>query len=348
MLKTFKRATLSSLKTSGIFSVVRNSRWRNQRLLILAYHGISQEDEHEWDASLYMSRECFRRRMQLLKNSSCTVLPLSEAVERLYTGELPDRCVALTFDDGNYDFYKEAHSIIREFNFPVTVYLTTFYSNYPKPVFDVVASYLLWKGRSARLNLRGITGQDVTVDLSNDGVRAGAADELRKFAREKKLSAEEKDALAALIAAQLKIDYDALVKKRLLQILSPEEVKQLAAAGVDIQLHTHRHRTPKSRSLFLREIEDNRKSIEMMTGLEASHFCYPSGVYEEAFLPWLEEAKVRTATTCEIGFASRQSNPLLLPRLLDSPGLSDLEFEGWLTGVSAALPRRQDSKRMVG
>ena len=348
MLKKFKRATLSSLKTSGIFSVVRNSRWRSQRLLILAYHGISQEDEHEWDASLYMPPDCFRRRMQLLKNSNCAVLPLSEAVERLYAGELPERCVALTFDDGDYDFYKEAHPIIRDFNFPVTVYLTTFYSHYPKPVFDVIASYLLWKGRGERLDFRGLTGKDLTVDLSDGVARNMAADELRKFASENKLSAEEKDALAATLAAQLKIDYDAIVAKRLLQILSPEEVKQLASEGVDIQLHTHRHRTPLNRSLFLREIADNRDSIEAMTGLSASHFCYPSGVYHEAFLPWLEESQVRSATTCDIGFASRQSNPLLLPRLLDSTGLSDLEFEGWLTGVSAALPRRQEAKRMVG
>lgn len=348
MLKKFKRATLSSLKTSGIFSVVRNSRWRSQRLLILAYHGISQEDEHEWDASLYMPPDCFRRRMQLLKNSNCTVLPLSEAVERLYAGELPERCVALTFDDGDYDFYKEAHPIIRDFDFPVTVYLTTFYSHYPKPVFDVIASYLLWKGRGERLDFRGLTGKDLTVDLSDGAARNMAADELRKFASENKLSAEEKDALAAALAAQLKIDYDAIVAKRLLQILSPEEVKQLASEGVDIQLHTHRHRTPLNRSLFLREIADNRDSIEAMTGLSASHFCYPSGVYHRAFLPWLEESQVRSATTCDIGFASRQSNPLLLPRLLDSTGLSDLEFEGWLTGVSAALPRRQEAKRMVG
>ncbi|HEX8921083.1 MAG TPA: polysaccharide deacetylase family protein, partial [Pyrinomonadaceae bacterium] len=231
---------------------MRNSRWRSQRLLILAYHGISLADEHEWDASLYMPPDCFRRRMQLLKNSNCAVLPLSEAIERLYKGELPDRCVALTFDDGNYDFYKAAHPIIREFNFPVTVYLTTFYSNYPKPVFDVVVSYLLWKGRDARLDLRSLTGRDATVDLANAAARFGAADEVRSFAREHKLSAEEKDALAATLAAQLKIDYDALVQKRLLQILSPEEVKQLAAEGVDIQLHTHRHRTPRNRSLFLR------------------------------------------------------------------------------------------------
>jgi peptidoglycan/xylan/chitin deacetylase (PgdA/CDA1 family) len=349
MLKQFKRAALSSLKTSGLFSVVRNSRWRSQRLLILAYHGISLADEHEWDASLYMKAEVFRRRMQLIKNSSCTVLPLSEALRRLYTNELPERCVALTFDDGNYDFYKEAHPVLREFNFPVTVYLTTFYSGYNKPVFDVASSYLLWKGRSARLDFKEITGEALQVDLAEQLARDMAVDELRRFARAQKLSAEEKDSLLAAVAKRLKVDYDALRASRLLHILSPEEVKSLASDGVDIQLHTHRHRTPHDRALFLREIEDNRKSIQKMTGASSvSHFCYPSGVYDETFLPWLEEAGVVSATTCETGFASRQSNPLLLPRLLDVSGLSDIEFEGWLTGVSAALPRRPEQKRMVG
>lgn len=348
MLKQLKRATLSSLKTSGIFAVVRNSKWRSQRLLILAYHGISLDDEHEWDPSLYISPERFRRRMQLLKNSNCAVLPLAEAIERLYAGDLPDRCVALTFDDGNHDFYKEAYPIIREFGFPVTVYLTTFYAHYPRPVFDVICSYLLWKGRGAELDLREITGQEARVNLADEGARAGAIAELRRFARERKFSAEEKDALIGAIAKRLKIDYDAIGSKRLLSILSPDEVKALAAEGVDIQLHTHRHRTPMQRSLFLREIEDNRNSIRLMTGASANHFCYPSGVYDPAFLPWLEEANVRSATTCELGFATRQSHPLLLPRFLDVSGLSDLEFEGWLTGVAAALPRRQEPKIMAG
>jgi peptidoglycan/xylan/chitin deacetylase (PgdA/CDA1 family) len=342
MLKNLKRATLSSLKTSGIFSVVRNSRWRRQRLLILAYHGISLDDEHRWDPSLYMTADVFRQRMRLIKQSDCAVLPLPEAINRLYAGELPDRCVALTFDDGNYDFYKEAHPILQEFNFPVTVYLTTFYSHYDRPVFDVIASYLLWKGRGARLDLKGITGREMNADLSDDAARALALAELRGHARENKLSAEEKDALIASVAERLKIDYDALAAKRLLHILSPDEVKALATSGVDIQLHTHRHRTPMERSLFLREIEDNRNNIRAMTGASASHFCYPSGVYDEAFLPWLEEAGVVSATTCDAGFASRGSHPLLLPRLLDASALSDIEFEGWLTGVAAALPRRQE------
>jgi peptidoglycan/xylan/chitin deacetylase (PgdA/CDA1 family) len=341
MLKKFKQTTLGTLKTSGVFKLVENSRWRQRHLLILAYHGISMNDEHEWDSSLYMTADCFRRRMQLLKDSDCTVLPLDEAIRRLYYQNLPERCVALTFDDGNHDFYPGAWPTLKEFGFPVTVYLSTYYSRYRKPVFDVICSYLLWKGQKGRLDLKPITGQDMVIELSANGSIARAVNELLRFADQQKLSAEAKNALAASVAAQLKIDYQAIVETRVLQLLSPEEVKTLASEGVDIQLHTHRHRVPTERSLFLREIEDNKKSIQAMTGDVPSHFCYPSGVYRPSLLPWLEEAGVVSATTCDVGFASHQSHPLMLPRLLDGSGLSEIEFEGWLTGVSAALPRRR-------
>src|SRR5688572_23354390 len=123
MLKKLKQTTLGTLKTSGVFRLVENTRWRQRRLLILAYHGISLDDEHQWDPSLYMPPDAFRRRMQLLKDSNCTVLPLAEALKFLYREDLPEKCVALTFDDGNYDFYKNAQPILRDFGFPATVYL---------------------------------------------------------------------------------------------------------------------------------------------------------------------------------------------------------------------------------
>jgi peptidoglycan/xylan/chitin deacetylase (PgdA/CDA1 family) len=146
----------------------------------------------------------------------------------------------------------------------------------------------------------------------------------------------------------LKIDYERLLSRRLLHLLKPEEVTELALAGVDVQLHTHRHRVPLDHDLFVREIEDNRDRIRAMTGNLAAHFCYPSGVYEAAFLPWLEELKVVSATTCETGFATRDSHPLLLPRLLDTSSLSTVEFEGWLAGVSAVLPRRRIAAARAG
>src|ERR1041385_474173 len=156
MLKKFKQATLRSLKTAGVSSIVYNSRWRRERLLILAYHGISTHDEHLWDDSMFMPAEMFRRRLQLIEKSGCSVLPLNEAIERLFKNDLPERSVAITFDDGGQDFAGAAFPLIEEFDFPVTVYLSTFYSEFNRPVFDVMCAYLIWKGRAQVLDLRQV------------------------------------------------------------------------------------------------------------------------------------------------------------------------------------------------
>ncbi len=348
MLKKFKQATLQSLKSAGVSTLVHNSRWRRQRLLILAYHGISLSDEHLYNGSQFISADLFRTRLELLRKSSCAVLPLGEAVERLYANDLPDRAVAITFDDGTSDFYRRAFPLIQEFGVPVTLYLTTFYSYYQRPVFDLMCSYLLWKGRSNVLDLKRLTGQDLKTDLSRNESRAAALSQIHAFVRDQKPSADEKDAFAASLAAHLDVDYDALLEQRMMHNLTPDEVSQLALGGIDVQLHTHRHRTPMDRQLFLREIEDNRKSIQEMTGKDPTHFCYPSGAYDLKFLPWLRAAGVVSATTCESGFASRSSNGLLLPRFLDNATLSPIEFESWLTGISAALPRRRVGARAYG
>ncbi len=341
LLKTFKQAALKSLKSAGVSTLVHNSRWRRQRLLILAYHGIALSDEHLFNGSQFISAELFRNRLELLRKSRAAVLPLGEAVERLYADDLPDRAVTITFDDGLSDFYRRAFPLIQEFEVPVTLYLTTFYSHYQRPVFDLMCSYLLWKGRGKALDLKKLTGQDIQANLQGLDAREDVLGQIHAFARGQKLSADEKDAFAAALAAQLDVDYEALLEQRLMHNLTPAEVSQLAAGGIDVQLHTHRHRTPLDRQLFLREIEDNRKSIQEMTGKNPTHFCYPSGVYDLKFLPWLREAGVVSATTCESGFASRSSNELLLPRFLDNATLSSIEFESWLTGISAALPRRR-------
>ena len=340
MLKEIKRTGLGVAKTAGVFLFVQRSGWRRSRLLILGYHGIAIDDEHQWNPPLFMRQEFFRERLRLIRKSGCTVVTLDEGIRRLFTGDLPPKSVALTFDDGSYDFYEQAYPVLKEFDVPVTLYLTTFYSYYNRPVFRPTVSYLLWKGRTATLNLKPLTGDDVQLNLQNSAEREKAFQQLVDFAINNKFSAEEKDALNVNLANELHVDYDALLKKRILHIMTPDEVSRLAAEGVDVQLHTHRHRTPTVHELFTREIRDNRESIHSMTGSSPTHFCYPAGVYDDTFVPWLKEMGVESATTCDPDLATRSSHPYFLPRLIDNSNLSAVEFEGWLAGVSAVLPQR--------
>ena len=156
MLKQAKLRVLGLAETSGLSRSLAASAWRRRRLLILCYHGVSKYDEHEW-TNLYIAAETFRRRMQILKDSGCNVLPFSDALTRLRDGTLPERAVAITFDDGFHDYYSVAFPILESFGFPATLYLTTYYVEFNRPVFDPMCSYLLWKarGRAAARVARG-------------------------------------------------------------------------------------------------------------------------------------------------------------------------------------------------
>src|SRR3954464_14501698 len=128
MLKKFKQVTLMLLKPACGTRAVQKSRGRRRRLLILAYHGISLDDEHDWNYTQYMPPSVLRSRLEQLRSTHSNVLPLDEAVERLYANDLPDRAVAITFDDGTADFHEKAFPLLQEFGMPATLYLTTFYS----------------------------------------------------------------------------------------------------------------------------------------------------------------------------------------------------------------------------
>jgi peptidoglycan/xylan/chitin deacetylase (PgdA/CDA1 family) len=308
--------------------------------LILCYHGISLVDEHEWVPSYYMSPAMFEDRMTTLRDGGYTVLPLNVALEQLNKGALPPRSVAITFDDGSADFALRAYPILERLGLPATVYLTTYYCGHPKPIFGVFCSYALWKGRSRERLDKRVIGQRGNWDISSAEGRAQALTEIRTHAEMHHLSTPDKDALAERVATELGLDYAMLVDKRVLQIMTPAEVERLSRAGVDFELHTHRHRTPHDRELFDREIGQNRDRIRVLTGRNATHFCYPSGLYEHLFLDWLRAASVRSATTCESGMVSARTDPLLLPRVVDGGQLSALEFESWLTGFAEWLPRR--------
>jgi hypothetical protein len=165
------------------------------------------------------------------------------------------------------------------------------------------------------------------------------------LAERENMTGVQKDDLAARLAQFLQVDYQELKKKRILQLMNDAEVREVAVNGMDIQLHTHRHRAPEKEDLFRREIADNRSRIRELTGNEAKHFCYPSGVYRESMLSWLQDEGVASATTCDTGLATRNRQTLLLPRFIDSCTRSQLDFESWISGVGQFFALRRSASQ---
>lgn len=339
LLRGVKLGFLQTAQMAGAFPLVQKSGWRKRRLLILCYHGIAVDREHEWQPAFFIAPNVFERRMATFKRLGIRVLPLGEGLRALYDGTLDEPSAAITFDDGFQDYFRLAAPILAQYSIPATVYLTTWYVDRPTPVFEVFSSYVLWLSVGSKAQLGSEFGFKEPPPLNTAEQAEMAARAIRNFVYREKLSGEAKDELAVRLCCKLGIDYAEMQRKRVLGLLNTAEVRKLAGAGTDFELHTHRHRTPAVQELFQKEIADNRAYFRRVFNRAPEHFCYPGGACEPNFTAWLKAEGIRSATTCEPGIASESSDPLRLPRMLDAANVEQVEFEAWLSGLEPRLRR---------
>lgn len=338
LLRYIKSNFLRVLDSAGVNARILDSSWRDRRLVIVCWHGVSNDDEHRWNPGLFMPPETFRMRLALLREMRCNVLPLGEGLTRLRSGSLPARAVCLTVDDGDSSFYLRAWPLLREYGFPTTLYWTTYYSTRPYAVFDPMLSYLLWKGHASTLTLRNPA---LRCDLRNPQERDRAFADIYELAKAERWSAERKEAFLVELAGILGIDYAQIKSRRVLHLITPAEARSMRAEGLDLQLHTHRHRAPTQPDQFAAELSENSRLLGEAGAKSPAHFCYPSGSFRPEFADWLRASRVESATTCQYGVIDRRSNSYFLPRLMDHGATSAVEFRSGLSGVAMLLSRKR-------
>ncbi len=97
---------------------------------ILMYHRVVDDFKRDLfgtEASIAVTTDTFERQMAWLKQQ-CTVIPLRELIVKLDAGtRLPERCAVVTFDDGWRDNFTHAAPILKQYDIPSTIYLSTDY-----------------------------------------------------------------------------------------------------------------------------------------------------------------------------------------------------------------------------
>jgi len=248
--------------------------------------------------------------------------------------------VAITIDDGWYGTFLHMAPALARHGFPAMLYLSTYYVERQTQVFNVAAAYALWKAGSAELNLCEVDPQlDGSFALASATDRAGAARRLVAHADGLE-SAEARQALLARLYATLRLDFEPVRKRRIFAFMSPKEAASLPAQGVDLQLHTHRHRFPTDDPGALgEEITANRLALSQYASGPFRHLCYPSGEYDRRAFAQLESMGIDSATTTVPGMNTAATPALELRRFLDSEAYSQVRFEAEITGFLDVVRR---------
>lgn len=104
--------------------------------VVLQYHHVS----HTTPPSTSITPELFEQHLDYLAEKNFNVVPLVDLVDLLKRGEpLPDKTVAITFDDGYESIYATAFPLLQKRRWPFTVFVST------KPHDDEKKLFLTWE-----------------------------------------------------------------------------------------------------------------------------------------------------------------------------------------------------------
>lgn len=337
MRQPIARIAYSACKAVGLFAYAR--RRSRGHLRILCYHGFSLEDEARFRPSLFIDPKVFEQRMRYLAAQGFRVVPLDRAASELEAGELGPDTVTITIDDGFYSTRAAALPVLARYRFPATLYVTSYYYERETPIFQLAVDYICWKSEKASVELAslGIPELDHPGPVKLDQANRNRISQAVFAFGSGQLDLAGREDLATRLGELLGVDYAGIRRSRILSLVNAEELAELEAGGVAIELHTHRHRLPLDQREAAAEIEANRSVLMPVIGRPMRHFCYPSGFHADEHRPALRQAGIATATTCQPGLARPTEDRLALPRVLDDSRVSQIEFEAEMSGFTEMI-----------
>ena len=294
-----------------------------------------------WGLAVHPDR--FEQHLAVLRRSRHP-LPMSEFVSRLERGTLPDKAVAVTFDDGYVDNLREASPRLASARVPATLFLATGF---------VGRRYEYWWDELARGILLGTGTVDAEVEIGRERIslvlRGG--DECDRTWRAWQEPRTNRQSAFLTLSKQLRTAAPAAREQAMVQLrtelaipppdpgdlpMTASEVGALAAGGAfDFGGHTTTHAVLPALAPADRrdDIRQGRDACERLIGSPIRGFAYPHGALDDD-----SEAAVREcgfAWACGTGSRSvppRGANRYALPRfgVLDWDGPS---FERALQGV---------------
>ncbi|GJL74783.1 polysaccharide deacetylase family protein [Nitrosomonas sp.] len=342
-----KLTILFIAKVLGLFEIA--SWLTRNRIRILGYHGIWFLDDH-FGNFLYMDPEKFQARMTWLEQSKYSIISLGKAVDALHAKKTTPYSIVITIDDGWYGTYKYMLPVLEQKSLPATLYVYTEAVESQKPLFHILISAIFQLSNKTALKTDSTdvdSNKKFDVDISSPSKKQEAlSDILRKLHTLDNAQAEE---FCRDITVALGFDYESILESRQFSLMTFDEIQKANQRGLDIQLHTHTHHVDiDAPEKIVDEITINRKKLEPHVTSSLEHFCYPSGIHSLEMQRYLETNAVVSGTLCDTGLVTSGANLFELNRILDGQQVSQLEFEGEISGfLELTREMRNKFKRLI-
>ncbi len=252
---------------SGVFKILLRGRGSGA-FHILMYHHVTERDEIFLP---HVTARVFGEQMEYLKREY-RVQGLDELVEMVGRGEeIPARSVAITFDDGYEDLYRNVFPVLKKYDLPATVFVSTGFIDSDRLPWTDELGFLFKETASTGLEIE-IGGSRERFSFPDEAARLGVFREVKN--RLKALYEPERVDLFERIKEQL-----AVPQSNPVRILAGSHIKEMAEAGISFGAHTVHHpiltRIPPGRAQ--EEIRGSKQTLEAIIGEEVKGFCYPNG-----------------------------------------------------------------------
>ncbi len=293
---------LTGLKVLG---TVTSGIGSDRKLQVMVYHRVL--DDVDIMRPSEVSKVHFAWQMDMV-SKYFNVLPLSEGIKRLKSGSLPPRAVAITFDDGYKDNYKNALPILKHHSLPATLFVAVGYLNGGRMWNDSIIEAIRGVD-GCSIDLTSIGLENYSVNTMNDRFRA-AQNIIGKLKYSPQSERSEKAEYIASMSSGLPTDL----------MLTSEELKDMVSNGIDVGGHTISHPilSELDSKVALREIEEGKHVLEAITGKDVSTFAYPNGKpgkdYSLEHANMVENCGYVAALSTEWGVGTSQSDVFQLPR----------------------------------
>jgi peptidoglycan/xylan/chitin deacetylase (PgdA/CDA1 family) len=303
-----------AVKVRSPAPVVRSPRdlsaGKAPRATILMYHrvGVPASDVHHLSVPPHLLKE----HLAWIADE-CTPMALDALAEAARSGMLPDRAVAVTFDDGYEDFLTTAAGLLRASGVPATVFLTTHGLDGHEPFhywWDILESALLTASPGGRVLEVPLPDGVHAFPMTSYAERRLAHDRLH--AALVPVAGEVRDRALAAVRAWCA---DACSSARR---LTTDEIRSLRdTPGIAVGAHTVHHLALPFHTTGMQrgEIFDSRRALEGILGYPPTAFAYPYGAWNIDSAVLVQQAGYSVAVTCEHDVVTSATDRYALPRV---------------------------------